>query len=160
MTLFLLISAIILIACVIGSKLSTRFGVPTLVFFIGLGMLFGSDGLFKIHFEDYSLAEKICSAALIFIMFYGGFGTKWKTARPIAKQAVLLSTFGVFITAALTGIFCLLLLGLPPLEGLLIGAVLSSTDAASVFSILRSQKLNLKYSTAPMLEIESGSNDP
>ena len=160
MTLFLLISAIILIACVIGSKLSTRFGVPTLVFFIGLGMLFGSDGLFKIHFEDYSLAEKICSAALIFIMFYGGFGTKWKTARPIAKQAVLLSTFGVFITAALTGIFCHLILGLPPLEGLLIGAVLSSTDAASVFSILRSQKLNLKYSTAPMLEIESGSNDP
>ena len=160
MTLFLLISAIILIACVIGSKLSTRFGVPTLLFFIGLGMLFGSDGLFQIHFEDYSLAEKICSAALIFIMFYGGFGTKWKTARPIAKQAVLLSTFGVFITAALTGIFCHLVLGLPPLEGLLIGAVLSSTDAASVFSILRSQKLNLKYSTAPMLEIESGSNDP
>ena len=75
MTLFLLISAIILIACVIGSKLSTRFGVPTLLFFIGLGMLFGSDGLFQIHFEDYSLAEKICSAALIFIMFYGGFGT-------------------------------------------------------------------------------------
>ena len=66
MTLFLLISAIILIACVIGSKLSTRFGVPTLLFFIGLGMLFGSDGLFQIHFEDYSLAEKICSAALIF----------------------------------------------------------------------------------------------
>ena len=160
MTLFLLISAIILIACVIGSKLSTRFGVPTLLFFIGLGMLFGSDGLFQIHFENYSLAEKICSAALIFIMFYGGFGTKWKTARPIAKQAVLLSTFGVFITAALTGIFCHLVLGLPPLEGLLIGAVLSSTDAASVFSILRSQKLNLKYSTAPMLEIESGSNDP
>lgn len=160
MTLFLLISAIILIACVIGSKLSTRFGVPTLLFFIGLGMLFGSDGLFQIHFEDYSLAEKICSAALIFIMFYGGFGTKWKTARPIAKQAVLLSTLGVFITAALTGIFCHLVLGLPPLEGLLIGAVLSSTDAASVFSILRSQKLNLKYSTAPMLEIESGSNDP
>ena len=116
-------------------------------------MLFGSDGLFQIHFEDYSLAEKICSAALIFIMFYGGFGTKWKTARPIAKQAVLLSTLGVFITAALTGIFCHLVLGLPLLR-LLIGAVLSSTDAASVFSILRSQKLNLKYSTAPMLEIE------
>ena len=94
MTLFLLISAIILIACVIGSKLSTRFGVPTLVFFIGLGMLFGSDGLFKIHFEDYSLAEKNSVLPLSFSScFYGGFGTKWKTARPIAKQAVLLSTF-------------------------------------------------------------------
>ena len=87
MTLFLLISAIILIACVIGSKLSTRFGVPTLVFFIGLGMLFGSDGLFKIHFEDYSLAEKICSAALIFIMFMVAW-YQMETARPIAKQAV------------------------------------------------------------------------
>ena len=148
------------INAVVVEKLSQKRMMSSMHGFWSVGMLFGSDGLFQIHFEDYSLAEKICSAALIFIMFYGGFGTKWKTARPIAKQAVLLSTFGVFITAALTGIFCHLVLGLPPLEGLLIGAVLSSTDAASVFSILRSQKLNLKYSTAPMLEIESGSNDP
>lgn len=157
---FLLICAIILIACVTGSKLSTRFGVPTLLFFITLGMIFGSDGLFKIHFDDYSIAEKICSSALIFIMFYGGFGTKWSTARPVAIQATLLSTFGVFITAGLTGLFCHLVLNIPLLEALLIGSVLSSTDAASVFSILRSQRLNLKYNTAPMLEIESGSNDP
>lgn len=157
---FLLICAIILIACVTGSKLSTRFSVPTLLFFITLGMIFGSDGLFKIHFDDYSIAEKICSSALIFIMFYGGFGTKWSTARPVAIQATLLSTFGVFITASLTGLFCHLVLNIPLLEALLIGSVLSSTDAASVFSILRSQRLNLKYNTAPMLEIESGSNDP
>ena len=157
---FLLICAIILIACVIGSKLSRRFGVPTLLFFIALGMLFGSDGLFKIQFENYAITEKICSAALIFIMFYGGFGTKWRTAKPIALQASLLSTLGVFITAGSTGLFCHYFLNMNLIEGLLIGAVLSSTDAASVFSVLRSQRLNLKYNTAPMLEIESGSNDP
>ncbi len=156
----LLLSAIVLIACVIGSKISTRLGIPTLLLFIALGMLFGSDGLFKIHFEDYSFAEKICSAALIFIMFYGGFGTKWSSAKPVAIKSILLSTLGVFITAILTGYFCHFILDINLLESMLIGAVLSSTDAASVFSILRSQKLNLKYSTASMLEIESGSNDP
>ena len=156
----LLLSAVVLMACIFGSKISTRVGVPTLLFFIALGMLFGSDGLFKIEFEDYSFAETVCSSALIFIIFYGGFGTKWSTARPIALKAVLLSTAGVLITAGLTGYFCYIVLGMNMLEGLLIGAVLSSTDAASVFSILRSARLNLKYNTAPILEIESGSNDP
>ena len=156
----LLLGAIVLIACVIGSKISTKLGIPTLLFFIGLGMLFGSEGLFKIDFENYFFAEKICSAALIFIMFYGGFGTKWSTARPVALKATLLSTLGTLITAILTGLFCHVVFKLPLLEGMLIGSVLSSTDAASVFSILRSQRLNLKYGTAPLLEIESGSNDP
>lgn len=156
----LLISAIVLLACVIGSKISKRLGIPTLLFFIALGMIFGSDGIFKIHFDNYTIAEEICSSALIIIMFYGGFGTKWSTAKPIAFKATLLSTLGVFITAVLTGIFCHLVLQMNLLESLLIGAVLSSTDAASVFSILRSQRLNLKYNTAPILEIESGSNDP
>lgn len=156
----LLISAIVLIACVIGSKISKRLGIPTLLFFIALGMIFGSDGIFKIHFENYSIAEEICSSALIIIMFYGGFGTKWSTAKPIAVKATLLSTLGVLITAFLTGFFCHFVLQMNLLESLLIGAVLSSTDAASVFSVLRSQHLNLKYNTAPILEIESGSNDP
>lgn len=156
----LLIGAIVLIACVIGSKISKRLGIPTLLFFIALGMIFGSDGIFKIHFENYSIAEEICSSALIIIMFYGGFGTKWSTAKPIAVKATLLSTLGVLITAFLTGFFCHFVLQMNLLESLLIGAVLSSTDAASVFSILRSQHLNLKYNTAPILEIESGSNDP
>lgn len=156
----LLISAIVLLACVIGSKISKRLGIPTLLFFIALGMIFGSDGIFKIHFDNYTIAEEICSSALIIIMFYGGFGTKWSTAKPIAFKATLLSTLGVFITAVLTGLFCHLVLQMNLLESLLIGAVLSSTDAASVFSILRSQRLNLKYNTAPILEIESGSNDP
>ena len=160
MNLPLLMGAIVLIACLIGSKLSQRLGIPTLFFFIALGMLFGSDGLLKIEFSDYILSEQLCSAALIFIMFYGGFGTKWRTARPVAVKSVLLSTLGVLITAGLTGLFCHFFLGFELLEGMLIGAVLGSTDAASVFSILRSQRLNLKYGTAPMLEIESGSNDP
>lgn len=156
----LLLSAVVLAACIFGSRISARLGVPTLLFFIALGMLFGSDGLFKIDFEDYSVTETVCSSALIFIIFYGGFGTKWSTARPIALKAVLLSTLGVFVTAGLTGYFCHAVLGMDLLEGMLIGAVLSSTDAASVFSILRSARLNLKYNTAPILEIESGSNDP
>ncbi len=160
MTLLLLLGAIVIVACIIGNKISSRLGIPTLLFFIVLGMIFGSDGLLKIEFSDYKFAEQICSSALIFIMFYGGFGTKWSEAKPVAVKSILLSTIGVLITAILTGLFCHFVLHMNLLEGMLIGAVLSSTDAASVFSILRSQKLNLKYGTASMLEIESGSNDP
>lgn len=134
--------------------------MPALLCFMALGMIFGSDGLFKISFNNYLITEQLCTIALIFIMFYGGFGTKWQTARPIAVKAVLLSTLGVVATAFLTCFFCYQVLHFSFSESFLIGAVLSSTDAASVFSILRSKKLNLKHSTAPLLEIESGSNDP
>ena len=123
-------------------------------------MLFGSDGIFKIPFEDYNLAETGCSAALIFIMFYGGFGTNWHKAKPVAVKSILLSSFGVVTTAVLTGFFCHLVLGMDIMGGMLIGACLGSTDAATVFSILRGKKLNLKYNTASLLEVESGSNDP
>lgn len=160
MNTLLLLGAVILIACIIGNKFSARVGIPTLFIFIALGMVFGSDGLLKIEFSDYNLCEKICSTALIFIMFYGGFGTKWSAAKPVAAKSILLSTFGVIITACLTGLFCYFALGTSLLEGMLIGSVLGSTDAASVFAILRSHRLNLKYGTASMLEIESGSNDP
>ena len=156
----LLLCGIVFIVCILSNKLSTKIGVPALLLFILLGMLCGSDGLFKIQFSDYHITDQICSVALIFIMFYGGFGTNWKVARPVAPQAILLSSLGVVITAALTGLFCHYVLRMPLLEGLLIGAVISSTDAASVFSILRSKKLNLKHGLASMLEIESGSNDP
>ena len=98
--------------------------------------------------------------ALIFIMFYGGFGTRWSEAKPVAGRSILLSSAGVVLTAFLTGLFCHLVLKMALMEGMLLGAVLGSTDAASVFSILRSRKLNLKYGTASMLELESGSNDP
>ena len=137
-----------------------RLGVPTLFIFIMLGMLFGSDGIFKIPFGNFALAEQVCSVALIFIMFYGGFGTRWSEAKPVAGRSILLSSVGVVLTALLTGLFCHLVLKMALMEGMLLGAVLGSTDAASVFSILRSRKLNLKYGTASMLELESGSNDP
>lgn len=156
----LLVVAIIILVCIAGSRLSGRLGVPTLFIFIMLGMLFGSDGIFKIPFGNFALAEQVCSVALIFIMFYGGFGTRWSEAKPVAGRSILLSSAGVVLTAFLTGLFCHLVLKMALMEGMLLGAVLGSTDAASVFSILRSRKLNLKYGTASMLELESGSNDP
>lgn len=158
--LWLLLVATVLLACILLNRVSSKLGIPMLLAFILLGMLFGSDGLVKIPFDNYAFAEHICSVALIVIMFYGGFGTKWSEARPIAVKAGLLSSLGVAATAGLTGLFCHLALGMPLREGMLLGAVVGSTDAASVFSILRSKRLNLKYRTASLLEVESGSNDP
>ncbi len=152
--------AVVLLVCVASSKFLYRFGVPTLLIFLALGMICGSDGLFGFYFDDYSIAWEICSVGLVFIMFYGGFGTNWKAARPVAVPSVLMSTLGVVITAGLTGLFCYFVLKTTLLEGFLIGAIVGSTDAASVFSILRSRKLNLKGGLASLLEIESGSNDP
>lgn len=160
MTVGLLLAAVIIIVCIASSRLSGKLGVPALLIFIVLGMLFGSDGVFKIPFDNYNFAEQICSVALIFIMFYGGFGTNWKMAKPVIGKAVALSTLGVVITALLTGLFCYYVVGFSFLESMLVGAVISSTDAASVFSVLRSKKLNLKNNTASLLEVESGSNDP
>ena len=159
-TLFLLVAAIVIVLCVILNNVSNKIGIPMLLAFILLGMAFGSDGVVKIAFDNFDVTETICSVALIFIMFYGGFGTRWKEARPVVVKAGILSTLGVALTAGLTGLFCHYVLKMPAAFGFLIGAVLSSTDAASVFSILRSRKLGLKYNTASLLEIESGSNDP
>lgn len=160
MTVSLLLAAVIILVCIASSRLSGRLGVPALLIFIVLGMLFGSDGILKIPFDNYNFAEQICSIALIFIMFYGGFGTNWRMAKPVIGKAVALSTLGVVITALLTGLFCYYVVGFSFLESMLVGAVISSTDAASVFSVLRSKKLDLKDNTASLLEVESGSNDP
>lgn len=160
MTKLMIISGLVLIICITSSKVLYKFGIPMLLIFIVLGMLFGSDGLVGIYFDNYELTSQLCSLALVFIMFYGGFGTKWKMAKPVALPSLLMSTLGVIVTAGLTGLFCYLVLKTTLLEGLLIGAVVSSTDAASVFSVLRAQKLNLKSSLASLLEVESGSNDP
>lgn len=160
MPIYLLLITAVIFACVLLNKVSQKLGIPTLLAFILLGMLFGSDGLLKIPFDNYSFAEQICSIALIFIMFYGGFGTNWKSARPVAAKAILLSSLGVVFTAGLTALFCRFALHIGWLESLLIGSVISSTDAASVFAVLRSRSLNLKYHTASLLEVESGSNDP
>mgnify|MGYP001009138460 CR=1 FL=1 len=157
---YLLLATLILIICVLGNKLSNRIGVPMLLAFILLGMLFGSDGLIKIPFDNYAFAEQICSVALIFIMFYGGFGTNWREARPVAAPAIVLASLGVVLTALFVGVFCHFVLGVGWLESFLLGSVISSTDAASVFSIFRSWKLNLRDRTASLLELESGSNDP
>ncbi|MCI9304184.1 potassium/proton antiporter [Clostridium sp.] len=156
----MIICGLVLLMCVTSTKILYRFGVPILLVFIVFGMLFGPDGLVGIEFNDYQLASKISTVALIFIMFYGGFGTNWEMARPVAIQSVFLSTLGVIFTAGLTGLFCFFVFKTTLLEGLLIGSIVGSTDAASVFAILRSQKLNLRGSIASMLELESGSNDP
>lgn len=157
---FLIICSLVLLLSVMSSRFLNRFGVPLLLGFLILGMVFGSDGLVGIEFSDFTLAGHLATIGLIFIMFYGGFGTVWETARPVAVPSILLATLGVVVTAGLTGIFCYGVLGFSFYESLLFGSVVSSTDAASVFSILRSHKLNLKGGVAPLLEIESGSNDP
>ncbi len=159
-TLFLILVGIVILLCIWLNNVSSRIGIPTLLAFIVLGMVFGNNGLIPLHFEDYDFAKEICTVALIFIMFYGGFGTRWDSARPIVPEATLLATLGVAFTAGLTGIFCHFALHWGWIESFLLGSVVSSTDAASVFSILRSKKLGLKNNTAPLLEMESGSNDP
>ncbi len=156
----MIICGLVLLICITSSKVLYKFGVPMLLIFIILGMLFGSDGVVGIYFDNYELTRELCSFGLVFIMFYGGFGTNWKEAKPVARESILMSTFGVIITSGLTGLFCYFVLKTSLLEGLLIGSIVGSTDAASVFSILRSQKLNLKGEIASILEVESGSNDP
>lgn len=153
----MLCCGLILLICITSSKVLYRFGVPLLLIFIFLGMIFG---VMVIDFSDFQLTGKIASIALVFIMFYGGFGTNWNMARPKAAPSILMSTLGTIITFFITGVFVYLIFKISFLESLLIGAVVSSTDAASVFAILRSQKLNLEGSLASLLEVESGSNDP
>ncbi len=154
------ICAIVLFLCVSSSKILYKFGVPTLLIFLGLGMLLGSEGIGNIYFNNPAIARDICTFCLVIIMFFGGFGINLKVAKPVLVPSILLSSLGVLITATLVGIFSYWLLKISFLESLLIGAVISSTDFASVFSILRSKKLNLKGGLASLLEIESGSNDP
>lgn len=160
MTSYILLVAAVILLCLSLNKMSNKLGIPMLLAYILLGMMFGTDGILKIPFDNFTIAEQICTVSLIFIMFYGGFGTNWKQAKPVAGKAVLLSTVGVILTAITTGAFCHFILKMDFWESMLIGSVISSTDAASVFSILRSRRLNLKNNTASMLEVESGSNDP
>lgn len=157
---FLMVLSCVLLLAMIFSKIAYRFGIPALILFLSMGMLFGSDGILKIEFENYELAEQICSFALLMIIFYGGFGTNWQKAKPVVAKSLIMSTAGTFATAAFTGLFCLYVLKISFWEAMLVGSVLSSTDAASVFSILKSNNLNFKHGLASLLEMESGSNDP
>lgn len=159
-TIFLIIIAFVVLLSIMLNNISSRIGIPALLAFMLLGMLFGNNGIFKIDLDDYDIVKEICTVALIFIMFYGGFGTRWKSVRPVVKESVLLASLGVVITASLVGVFCHYCLHLNWLESFLLGSVMGSTDAASVFSILRGKRLGLKNNTAQILEVESGSNDP
>ena len=151
MAYYMIAGAAILLLCIGFSKLLYRFGVPSLLIFIVLGMLAGSDGIGGIYFDDYALAQTLSSVALTFIMFFGWFSTNWKAAKPVAAPAILLSSVGTTLTALLTGLFCRFVLQFPLLESLLLGSIVASTDAASVFSILRSRKLNLKGGMASLV---------
>lgn len=111
MTTMLILSSVIVLCCVFFNKISDKFGLPALLAFILLGMLFGSDGLFKIEFDNYKFAEEICSVGLVFIIFYGGFGTKWSEAKKVAGKSLILASAGVLLTAFATGAFCKLVLG-------------------------------------------------
>lgn len=152
-----LIIGVILILALLAIRLSNKHGIPALLLFIVLGMGFGVLGL---KFENFEFADGLATVALMVIMFYGGFGTNWNMARPVAREAIILSSLGVVTTALLTGLFCHFVLGFSMLEGMLIGSIVGSTDYASVSNILRSKNLNLKYNSASLLELESGSNDP
>lgn len=161
----LLIGAILLFFSIIAGKAGFRFGVPVLLLFLGVGMLFGSDGL-GIQFNNPASAQFIGMIALSIILFSGGMDTKYTEIKPILGQGVILATLGVAATTAITGLFIFWISGfseftsLTLIEALLMAAVMSSTDSASVFSILRSKKQGLKEQLRPMLELESGSNDP
>ena len=136
MALYLLIFSAIVVICIFFNKFSGKFGIPVLLLFLMLGLLCGS------QYDGFAskwswVVGDISTIALVFIMFYGGFGTRWKSAKPIAMEAGMLSTLGVALTASFVGLFCHFALGWAWLESLLMGAVISSTDAATVFSILR-----------------------
>lgn len=156
----LIATACLLLLSVLASKVSDRFGVPALLLFLLLGMLAGSDGPGGIYFDDPNLTQFIGVIALVFILFSGGLDTDWLSIRPILRQGVTLATLGVVITALLVGVFAHWLLNLSLLEGMLLGAIVSSTDAAAVMSVLRSRSIGLTGRLKPLLELESGSNDP
>lgn len=162
----LLIGSILLFVSIVVGKTGYRFGVPTLLLFLLVGMAFGSDGL-GLQFHSAEEAQFIGMVALSIILFSGGMDTKIADIRPVLGPGILLSTVGVLLTALFTGFFIWWLSGMswtnihfPLLTSLLLAATMSSTDSASVFAILKSQKMNLKHNLRPMLELESGSNDP
>ena len=145
---------------IIVGKTSYKFGVPTLLLFLVIGMLAGSDGIGGIHFGNPKIAQFIGIVSLNFILFSGGLDTNWNSVKPILKEGIALSTLGVLLTALSVGLFVFLVTDFTVYESMLLGSIVSSTDAAAVFSILRSKSLALKTNLRPTLELESGSNDP
>src|SRR5690554_6111133 len=156
----LLIGSLMLFISIVIGKTSSRFGVPTLLLFLTIGMMAGSDGLAGIKFDNPEIAQFIGIVSLNFILFSGGLDTNWKTVKPIVREGLILSTLGVLLTAVTLGLFVFWLTDFTIYESMLLGSIVSSTDAAAVFSILRSKSIALKANLRPTLELESGSNDP
>ena len=157
---YIVIIGVILFISVYASKISEKIGIPLLLIFLGIGMLQGSEGIGGIEFDNALLTQAIGTMALIFILYRGGLDTFWEEVKPVALQGFVLATIGVLITAFVMACFIYVILDFTFLESLLLGSVVSSTDAAAVFMILRSQKIKLKNNIRPLLELESGSNDP
>jgi cell volume regulation protein A len=155
----LIVGSFLLFISIIASKVSAKLGIPTLLIFLAIGMLAGSDGLGGIRLDSPYTAKILGAVTLTLILFAGGLDTDFEHIRPIIWNGVLLSTIGVLVTALSIGYFVYLITDFTLLEGLLLGAIVSSTDAAAVFSILRSRNLQLKANLSPTLELESGSND-
>ncbi len=156
---FIVFSTLVILS-IFTIKLSNRFGIPSLVLFLAIGMLAGSDGLGGITFDNPSMVRSLGITALALILFSGGLDTEWAAIRPIVWQGLSLSTIGVLVTALLIGVFVSWVQGFSFLEGLLLGAVVSSTDAAAVFMVLRARKTKIPRRLIQLLEFESGSNDP
>jgi len=156
----ILLSAVLAILGVLASKLSPRFGVPVLVLFLGVGMLAGEDGIGRILFDNVDVAHSIGTFALILILFDGGLQTSKRSIKRAWKPAALLATLGVVGTATVTGIAAMYILNLPLYMGLLLGAIVGSTDAAAVFSVLRNAGITIPPKIKATLELESASNDP
>ena len=157
--LFVALAAFLLLA-ILGSKAATKTGVPVLLLFLLLGMLAGSDGIGGIQFDNPWLAQSVGVVALAFILFSGGLDTPWQGVRPVLKEGLALSTLGVTLTALCVGWFAATFLGFTLAEGVLLGAIIASTDAAAVFSVLNSKSVRLTGRLKELLELESGSNDP
>jgi len=164
--LFLLALSVLFFFSILAGKASSRFGVPALLLFLAVGMLSGSDGL-GIQFNNIQIAHAISAIALCIILFSGGMDTKQKEIRPVISQGIMLATVGVLLTTFITGLLIWWIAGMTTesaglglLGSLLLASIMSSTDSASVFSILRSRNLNLKNNLRPLLGLESGSNDP
>lgn len=149
-----------LLLSVLATKLGGRLGVPGLLLFLAIGMLAGSDGPGGIWFDNYALAQFVGTVALVFILYSGGLFTRWSTVRPILGPGLSLASVGVFITMLATGAFAYWVLDLRWLEALLLGAIVSSTDASAVFGVLRERAVRLRKPLRPLLEFESGTNDP
>lgn len=156
----LLIGSLLLLISIVAGKTSFKYGVPTLLLFLAIGMLAGSEGIGGIQFDNPKMAQFIGIVSLNFILFSGGLDTNWTSIKPILKEGIALSTLGVFLTALTVGGFVYAITDFTIYESMLLGSIVSSTDAAAVFSILRSKNLALKTNLRPTLELESGSNDP